>query len=86
MDKRYVEYTEWSASLEVGLPLIDDQHRRLFALAASFEGDGDQIRVMKTLATLMDYIKSHLREEEELMAACGWGKAGMKQKFPHGHS
>lgn len=66
MDKRYVEYTEWSASLEVGLPLIDDQHRRLFALAASFEGDGDQIRVMKTLATLMDYIKGLSRDEAKI--------------------
>jgi len=74
MDKRYIEYAEWSPSLEVGLPLIDDQHRRLFELAASFEGDGDQIRVMKTLATLMDYIKTHLWEEEELMAACGYPK------------
>ena len=64
-----VEYADWQAGLEVGISIIDDQHRRLFELAATFQGDGDQIRVMKTLALLMDYIKTHLRDEEELMEA-----------------
>lgn len=72
VDKRFIEYAEWSEQLEVGLPLIDDQHRRLFELAATFAGSGDQIRVMKSLAILCDYVKTHLREEEELMAACGY--------------
>lgn len=72
MNQTITEYTEWSGSLEVGLPLIDDQHRRLFELAASFAGNGDQIRVMKTLAVLADYMKTHLHEEEEIMAACGY--------------
>jgi len=57
----------WSADVEVGLPVIDEQHKRLFDLAASFRGEGDQIRVMKALATLCDYANTHLREEEELL-------------------
>lgn len=61
---------EWSEKLEFGLPAIDDQHRQLFELAATFAGNGDQIRVMKTLAMLGDYVRVHFREEEELLRAC----------------
>ena len=64
-----LQYAEWSDQLELGIPLIDEQHKRFFDLAASFTGSGDEVRVMKTLATLSDYIRSHLREEEALMAA-----------------
>lgn len=61
---------EWSDKLQFGLPAIDDQHKQLFDLAATFAGNGDQIRVMKTLAMLCDYVKVHFREEEEMLAAC----------------
>jgi hemerythrin-like metal-binding protein len=60
---------EWSDRLEIGLPQIDAQHKRFFELAASFNNDYDQVRVMKTLAILSDYVRSHFRDEEELMAA-----------------
>ena len=63
-----VELVEWSQKLEFGLPIIDDQHKQLFNLAATFAGNGDDIRVMKTLATLSDYIKVHFRAEEEMLA------------------
>lgn len=59
----------WSEAIEVGFPAIDEQHKRLFDLAASFRGEGNQIRVMKTLATLCDYANTHLREEEALLQA-----------------
>ncbi len=62
----------WSPAIETGLPEIDDQHRRLFELAASFRGEGDQIRVMKTLAMLADYANTHLRDEEAMLAAIGY--------------
>jgi hemerythrin len=64
-----LQYAEWSDRLELGLPLIDEQHKRFFDLAASFSGNGDEVRVMKTLAILSDYVRSHLRDEEALMAA-----------------
>ena len=63
-----VELVEWSQKLEFGLPIIDDQHKQLFNLAATFAGNGDDIRVMKTLATLSDYVKVHFRAEEEMLA------------------
>jgi hemerythrin len=58
---------EWSEKLLFGIEPIDAQHKQLFDLAASFEGNGDQIRVMKTLALLCNYVKEHFREEEELL-------------------
>jgi len=64
------ELVEWSPKILVGLPNIDAQHRQLFDLAATFAGDGDQIRVLKSLAMLTEYVKVHLREEEAMMAAC----------------
>ena len=42
----------------------------MFELAVTFAGDGEQIRVLKSLAMLTEYVKVHLREEEEMMAAC----------------
>lgn len=62
----------WSPAIETGLTEIDDQHRRLFELAASFRGEGDQIRVMKALATLADYANTHLRDEEAMLEAIGY--------------
>ena len=64
------ELAEWSSKIEVGLPAIDAQHRQLFELAATFAGNGEHIRVLKSLAMLTEYVKVHLREEEEMMAAC----------------
>lgn len=64
--------TQWSSLIEVGIREIDDQHRQLFELAASFAGQGDEIRIMKSLAMLCDYVKGHLRDEENLLAAIGY--------------
>jgi len=66
------ELAEWSPRIEVGLPMIDSQHRQLFELAGTFTGDGDQIRILKSLAMLTEYVKVHFREEEEMMAACNY--------------
>ena len=63
---------EWSSLIEVGCPRIDAQHKELFALAATFDGDGDQVRVMKAVVSLCEYVKVHFLEEEELMKSCGF--------------
>lgn len=67
-----MELPDWSANLELGLPSIDAQHRRLFELAASFGGSGDQVRVMKTLVALCDYTRQHFRDEEDMLAVHGY--------------
>lgn len=61
--------TVWSEAIKVGVPAIDEQHKQLFDLAASFRGEGDQIRVMKSLAALCDYANTHLRDEEAMLQA-----------------
>ena len=62
----------WSPNIEFGIPEIDSQHRELFELAATFRGQGDDIRVMKALSILCDYANVHLRDEEELLVRIGY--------------
>lgn len=62
----------WSEAIEFGIPDIDAQHRQLFDLAASFRGEGDQIRVMKTLSALCDYANTHLRDEEAMLQSSAY--------------
>ena len=76
-----VELVEWSQKLEFGLPIIDDQHKQLFDLAATFAGNGDYIRVMKTLATLSDYVKVHFRAEEEMLAKLNYPNLEAHQRL-----
>jgi hemerythrin len=64
--------TSWSEAITTGIPDIDQQHKQLFELAASFRGEGNQIRVMKSLASLCDYANTHLREEEAMLQAIAY--------------
>ena len=70
--------------VEVGLPVIDMQHRLLFDLAASFRGQGDQIRVIKTLVALCDYANTHLRDEEAMLRLIAY-PAFAEHKRQHVH-
>ena len=76
-----VELVEWSQKLEFGLPIIDDQHKQLFDLAATFAGNGNEIRVMKTLVTLSDYVKVHFRAEEEMLAKLNYPELEAHQRL-----
>lgn len=67
-----LQLADWSDKLLFGIDTIDAQHKQLFELAASFEGNGDQVRVMKTLALLCTYVKEHFSEEEAMLEACGY--------------
>lgn len=62
----------WSPTIETGLSEIDDQHRRLFEMAATFRGDGNQVRVSRSLAMLCDYAGTHLRDEEAMLESIGY--------------
>ena len=77
----------WSPAIETGLPAIDSQHKALFDMAASFRGEGDQIRVMKTLTMLSEYANTHLRDEEAMLAAIDYPQLAehrlLHQEFRH---
>jgi hemerythrin-like metal-binding protein len=66
----------WSHEFEVGLKDIDDQHRRLFELAASFDeavrSGQAQGKIDATLAQLIDYIKQHFAFEERELKERGF--------------
>ncbi|MDD5250045.1 MAG: bacteriohemerythrin [Rhodocyclaceae bacterium] len=63
---------EWSPALALGHAAIDRQHQKLFDLAADMVGDRDQVRAMRTLAALSEYVIVHFRDEEKLLAGIGY--------------
>ncbi len=61
----------WGPKLEIGIGIIDSQHRRLVNLInqlheAIQEGRGSEV-VGETLKGLIDYTHTHFRTEEELL-------------------
>lgn len=63
---------EWSSSLAIGNPAIDRQHENLFKVAAEMVGDRDQVRAMRTLAALSEYVIVHFRDEEKMLEEAGY--------------
>jgi len=67
---------EWDASIEIGHPQIDEQHRQLFTLAADFI---KTIKVCtcfsqtsKAIEPLSQAIEAHFRDEENVMKETGY--------------
>lgn len=73
-------YVRWSKSLELGIPVIDQQHRQfvdlcneLYEQAMSEEDEEGRMRVISQVASkTMRYVKTHFAYEERLMAAVGY--------------
>ena len=69
-------YFEWTSAIELGHPLIDNQHKRLLALA---EAVVDPLLNSKQhqpgadeLQALIDYAQEHFAMEEGLMREAGY--------------
>jgi len=61
---------EWSSGLEIGVEVIDTQHRELFARVAAFEAAlerADTARIADTFSFLREYALVHFAREEALM-------------------
>ncbi len=61
----------WGPKLEIGIGIIDSQHRRLVALINQLDeaitaGRGSDV-VAETLKGLIDYTHTHFRTEQELL-------------------
>lgn len=66
-----MKFFYWNASFEIGIPLIDAQHRRLVdlinALASVFTESGKLPQVEALITELTDYAAVHFADEERLM-------------------
>lgn len=72
---------EWNSKYELGIPVIDEQHKKLVALCKEFyEGivseNADKNAVKAKLTTALkaccDYVKTHFRDEETLLRAASY--------------
>ena len=71
----------WNNSLETGIDVIDNQHRRIVAYINTLDQarmTGDAKRVNSVIEQLVDYTQSHFGFEEALME-----EAGYKFLMPH---
>ena len=69
----------WNDSLKIGHAVIDEDHRRLVAIANDVIGVKDPARELDTLKkaihALADYMKGHFDREEAYQAAIGFKQA-----------
>lgn len=71
---------KWDPALETHESEIDDQHRRLFALASDLQEACDLCedtdRIGEAVFALSDYVLEHFRDEESYMMRCGYPEIG----------
>lgn len=70
---------DWNRSLEIGIPLIDEQHQMLFSIGREIEQllltqclSTDDTDLLKLLCKIRDYITYHFYEEEEYMKSINY--------------
>lgn len=57
----------WKSDYEVGVPAIDEQHKRLFAMLDRLTQPDQEVKYSETLISLGSYISEHFAYEEGLM-------------------
>lgn len=72
-----IQAVRWTPEMSVGVKVLDDDHRRLFALmnkviAAFYAGVGAGV-VGSTLDELENYTREHFAREEAMLVARGYG-------------
>jgi hemerythrin len=74
----------WDDTLVMGIPELDEQHRRLFAridsLLEAIRGGSSRAEVGRTLAFLSDYVNEHFAAEEALMREAAFPGLGSHVK------
>ncbi|HDP88677.1 MAG TPA: bacteriohemerythrin [Thioalkalivibrio sp.] len=66
---------KWQKDLDLGIPVIDQQHQRIVDLIVDLHnagGRGDQALVGGVIDSLIDYTESHFAFEEALMEDAGY--------------
>jgi len=85
-------YISWDKSFEIGIPLIDGQHKKLVSLCDSFyqsllksRSNGNSLLWESSLVVALhectDYVREHLRQEELLMKAAGYADFAAHKKM-----
>ncbi|MBI4914136.1 MAG: hemerythrin family protein [Acidobacteria bacterium] len=83
---------QWRPRYELGIPLIDEQHKRIFFLLSELmecvAGKRDRAQVSQVLANVMRQTREHFHTEETLMVQMGFpaleGHQEQHKKLMHG--
>ena len=70
-----MEIIQWSPTLETGIDVIDQQHKRIVDYINALriaQGKGDRGAVAKTIDDVIDYTQSHFGFEEALLEDAGY--------------
>jgi len=65
-----MDFIQWSKSVELKVPLLDEQHKRLVGLTNQLHNlleTNNNIQIKKTLKTIVDDLEMHFETEEKLM-------------------
>lgn len=76
-------FMEWTSRYEIGIPIIDEQHKTLVALccrlhesALTTDRNGQRESMVSALKDCVDYVATHFATEERLMKASGYDALG----------
>ena len=72
-----MEIIQWSPTLETGIDVIDQQHKRIVDYINALriaQVKGDRGAVAKTIDDVIDYTQSHFGFEEALMEDAGYNQ------------
>lgn len=65
--------TGWYGAMKIGIDIIDDDHKQLFALVGEFNeaadaqgGEVNSAQMADILARLQDYVSDHFQREEQM--------------------
>lgn len=81
-DENNYLYVEWSPKFELGIPVIDEQHKKLVSLCNTFYQElmknkaigipAWESSLTTALKECVDYVKIHFRDEEKLLIAANY--------------
>ncbi len=84
------DYIKWDAKFELGIPAIDDQHKKLVLLCNNLYKEimksrsGDKIEWEESIKGALkegaDYVQKHFHDEEVLMTAAEYGDFSIHKK------
>jgi hemerythrin len=76
----------WDASLEIGIKMLDEQHKELFrranALFQCLAGTPDKTKIKEMMQFLIKYVEEHFEAEQKAMKTYNYPKR-MAHAFEH---